>query len=109
AVLATRERSTGRRLFEDAVRGAARAAGRGRGVIAVGQWADLLALDTGHVDLEGREGDRLIDAWIFAGDDRMVSDVWSAGRHLVHEGRHIRRDAIVRRYRAVMRELGSAL
>ncbi|MEZ5837470.1 MAG: formimidoylglutamate deiminase [Geminicoccaceae bacterium] len=109
AVLATRERSTGRRLFEDAVRGAARAAGRGRGVIAVGQWADLLALDTGHVDLEGREGDGLIDAWIFAGDDRMVSDVWSAGRHLVHEGRHIRRDAIVRRYRAVMRELGSAL
>ena len=37
-----------------------------------GLLADLMALDGGHVDLEGREGDTILDAWIFAGDDRMV-------------------------------------
>ncbi len=109
AVLATGEKSTGRSLFEAVVQGGAQAARRGRGVIAAGEWADLLALDGGHVDLEGREGDRLLDAWIFAGDDRMVRDVWSAGRHLVTGGRHVARDAIEAGYRHALAGLRDAL
>lgn len=109
AVLATSGQSTGRRLFDLAARGGARAAGRATGAIAAGQLADLLALDGTHVDLEGRAGDSILDSYIFAGDDRMVRDVWSAGRHRVRDGRHVERDGILRAYRAVMRELGGSI
>ncbi len=105
AVLATPDRSTGRRVFEAAARGGARAAGRGAGCIRVAELADLLALDDTHVDLEGRVGDAILDSYIFAGDDRMVRDVWSAGRHLVQHGRHVGRDAIVARYRQALARL----
>ncbi|MFN4191299.1 MAG: formimidoylglutamate deiminase [Tabrizicola sp.] len=103
------DRSTGRLLWEEVARGGAQAAGRGRGVIAVGEWADLLALDTKDLRLEGLSDDRLLDALIFAGRDGLVSDLWSAGRHIVRDGRHIARDAVADRFRATMRRLRDAL
>lgn len=109
AALATPDRSTGRRIFEDAARGGAQAAGRGAGSIAVGEWADLLALDTAHPDMEGRRGDTVIDSFIFAGGSGIVTDVWSAGRHVVSEGRHRGREGIVSRYRATLARLGEVL
>ena len=109
AALALPKQSTGRRLFEAVVRGGARTAGRETGVIGEGYLADLLALDGGHVDLEGRTGDTVLDSYIFAGDDRMVRDVWSAGRHRVQDGRHVERDRINSAYRAVMRDLGGSI
>lgn len=109
AALATSELSTGRRLYQSVVAGGAQAAGRQSGCIEVGQWADLLSLDGNHPDLEGHTGDTLLDSFIFAGDDRMVQDVWSAGRHQVRAGRHIHREAIVQRYRAVMENLRQVL
>ncbi|WP_103224383.1 formimidoylglutamate deiminase [Roseibium marinum] len=105
AILATQDRSTGRVLFESTARGGAQATRRAAGTIAVGAFADLLALDTHTIDLEGKLGDDLLDGYIFSGDDRMVSDVWSAGRHLVQGGCHVRREAIVARYRTTMRSL----
>lgn len=108
AMLATEAQSTGRVLFEGAARGGAQAAGRESGAIAEGLLADLVALDTGGVDLDGRQGDALLDAWIFADDDRAVAEVWSAGRHLVSGGRHRDRDAIEAAYRAVLRRLRAA-
>ncbi len=102
AMFATPDRSTGRVLFEGAVQGGAQAAGRQSGGIRVGDWADMLALDMTVVDLEGRQGDDILDALIFAGDDRMVRDVWSAGRHVVTDGRHVARGAIEASYRRVM-------
>jgi formimidoylglutamate deiminase len=109
AALATAARSTGRVLFEGAARGGAQAAGRASGVIAPGMWADLLALDGGAVDLTGRQDDTVLDAWIFAGDDRMVREVWSAGRHVVRDGRHMARDAITAAYVATLKRLGDAI
>ncbi|MCA3445958.1 MAG: formimidoylglutamate deiminase [Rhodobacter sp.] len=109
ALLATRGQSTGRVLLENAVQGGAQAAGRGAGGIAIGGWADLLALDMTATDLAGVQGDAILDAWIFAGDDRMVTEVWSAGRHLVSGGRHRARDAITARCRSVMARLRVAL
>jgi formimidoylglutamate deiminase len=88
AVLADAGRSSGRVLFETAARGGAQAAGREAGAIAPGLWADLVALDTSGPDMAGLAGDRLLDAYIFARDDRLVQDVWSAGRHIVTDGRH---------------------
>lgn len=109
AMLASDTASTGRRLFDGMVKGGAQAAGRHSGVIAPGQWADLLALDMSAVDLEGRRGDTLLDSFIFAGDDRMISDLWSAGRHVVQSGRHVHRDAITSRYRQTMYALKDRL
>ena len=109
AMFATVEKSTGRVLFEGAVQGGAQAAGRQSGGIRAGDWADLLALDMRAVDLEGRQGDDILDALIFAGDDRMVCDVWSAGRHVVTGGRHVARGAIEAGYRRVMAGLRARL
>lgn len=109
AALARPDASTGRVLFEGAARGGAQAAGRASGAIAPGLWADLLTLDGAAVDLNGKSGDTILDAWIFAGDDRMVLEVWAAGRHLVQGGRHIARDAIRARYVRTLSRLKDAL
>jgi len=109
ALLAAAERSTGRVLLESAAQGGAQAAGRGAGMIREGEWADLLALDMSSADLDGRQSDAILDAWIFAGDDRMVTEVWSAGRHIVTGGRHKAREVITSRYRRTMARLRDTL
>ena len=109
AVLAEAGRSTGRVLYEGACNGGAQAAGRGLGCIAVGQWADLLALDCSGPDLAASQGDTILDTYIFAGDDRMVSAVWSAGRPIVQGGRHVARDGIIARYRVAMARIRADL
>jgi formimidoylglutamate deiminase len=109
AVLATPEKSCGRRMLEAVAEGGASALGRDAGRIEAGALADLFALDTAAPDLAGLSGDRLLDAWIFAGGDRLVTDVWAAGRHMVKDGRHIKRDAIAARFNKVMLRLRSEL
>ena len=109
AILATSEKSAGRVLYEGAVAGGARAAGRQSGAIAVGMWADLTALDLSGPDFEGRQGDVILDTLIFASDDRRIAEVWSAGRHIVREGRHIARAAVLARFAVVMQRLRGAL
>lgn len=94
-------KSVGRTLYEGAARGGAQALGRNAGAIAPGRLADLVALDADNDLLAGLEGDRILDTWIFSGDDRLVSEVWSAGRHVVKAGRHIHREKISRAYRNV--------
>lgn len=109
AALATPDRSTGRRLFDAAVAGGARSAGRDSGAIRSGLLADLMALDATHIDLEGRAGDMVLDSYVFAGDDRMVTDVFAAGRHMVRDGAHIRRDAIIADWRRVRADLACGM
>jgi formimidoylglutamate deiminase len=109
AMLADGTRSTGRVLYETACKGGALAGGRQGGRIEVGQWADLLALDCSGPDMAASRGDMLLDTFLFAGDDRMVAEVWSAGRHIVTGGRHAGRTAIIARYRAAMARLREAL
>ncbi len=109
AALATPDKSTGRVLFDMATSGGAQALGRNGGTLAPGQLADLVALDAEAIDLDGRTGDEILDAFIFTGDDRLVTDVWSAGRHVVTEGRHRAADAIRARYRETMRDLRQRL
>jgi formimidoylglutamate deiminase len=105
AVMATEDRSTGRVLFDGACRGGAQAAGRESGAIEVGAWADLMALDGNATDLIGREGDNVLDTWIFAGTDTRVTDVWAAGRHMVQDGMHIARTEITNAYRETLHRL----
>ncbi|MFT5000961.1 MAG: formimidoylglutamate deiminase [Paracoccaceae bacterium] len=105
AALATEDASAGRRIFEAASKGSAQALDRGTGTLAVGNWADILEVRTDHVDMDGLKGDTLLDAWVFAQDDRLVSNVWSAGRHLVKDGQHIKNAEITNAYRKAIRNL----
>ncbi len=98
AVLARPERSTGRVLYEAGLAASATAAGRETGAIAPGLWADLVAIDMENPVMFGRAGDQLLDSLIFAGHDGLVCDVWSAGRHLVKQGRHVDHDRIASDY-----------
>lgn len=109
AVLATGAKSTGRVLLEGAAHGGAQVLRRASGAIAPGLWADLAALDQNALDLQGRSGDVALDTWIFAGDNRMVADVWSAGRHVVSEGRHHNREQIEACYRTTLARLTDQL
>lgn len=100
-VIAESGGSTGRSLFERAIDGGA-AALQNHPRIATGAKADFVALDTSAVPY--LDGDQLLDSWVFASGVR-VDSVWSAGRKVVSEGRHIKRDAIAERFRAAMQEL----
>lgn len=109
AALAASDHATGRRLYDAICEGGAHAAGRDTGQIAAGKWADLMALDAGHIDLADQSGDTLLDCFIFAGDDHMIRDVWSAGRHMVQDGKHIHRAQITTAYRTALKPLRDSL
>jgi formimidoylglutamate deiminase len=97
--------STGEGLYLLAAAGGARALGRNSGAIAVGKLADLVAIDASHPALCALKPDQLLDGWMFAAPDGVVADVWSAGRHSVRDGRHVRRDEVVTHYRKAMHDL----
>lgn len=110
AALATRDKSTGRVLFEQASKGGAQAAARRAGAIDVGMRADLIGISTDNQWLCGRSGDAALDSLIFGGHGQdCITDVWSAGRHVVKEGRHFARDQIIRGFTDVIAELGQSI
>mgnify|MGYP001026130054 CR=1 FL=1 len=103
------QRSAGTFIFDNALSGGAQALGRASGAIAPGLWADLLALDMDHPSLTGLAGDTAVDAFVFATGEGAVRDVWSAGRHMVRQGRHVARGRIVSRYRECMASIRDRL
>jgi formimidoylglutamate deiminase len=105
AVLAPPGGSTGRALYEAVLAGGTQAAGRESGAIAPGMWADMVALDKDALTLEGRVGDDLLDSWIFATAQSVVTDTWSAGRHIVQGGQHVARGPVEAALRATMARL----
>ncbi|HUN26222.1 MAG TPA: formimidoylglutamate deiminase [Steroidobacteraceae bacterium] len=96
--------STGRTLFEAALRGGGRALGGEPVRLAAGADADIVSLEAEHPALAGRRGDELLDAWIFAARAPVVSAVWRRGRRVVTHGAHIARAAVASRYRTLMRK-----
>jgi formimidoylglutamate deiminase len=107
--LSARGASTGRHLFDAARLGGARALARASGSIAPGQAADILILDPAHPALLGRCGDQLLDAWIFAGGDGIVSEVFAAGRRVVAGGRHVDRASLGARFAVCLARLASEM
>lgn len=109
SALASHDKSTGRRIFDEILAGGGQAAGRKTGMINEGYLADLLAYDTSSPDLIHASGDRFLDTIFFTNCGQLVSHVWSAGRHLVKDGRHVARKQIVEAYVKTMKELETNL
>jgi formimidoylglutamate deiminase len=98
-------RSTGRTLFDCALEGGSRALGVPASCLAAGAAADLISLDANHDALISRNGDAVVDGWIFAARPPVVDCVWRFGRRVVSGGRHHKRDQIASRYRASLTRL----
>ena len=98
-------KSTGRTLFDAARRR------RGEGArpnARARRWArqpTSCRSATDHLMLEGRSGDRILDAWIFAARNSAVDCVWTRGVKQVADGRHLRRDAVRKRFRGALQRL----
>jgi formimidoylglutamate deiminase len=104
-VLAAPGESVGTTLYRGALAGGAQALARPCGAIAPGLLADLVAVDRDDPALAPLDDAELLDGWIFAAGDRVVREVWSAGRPVVRDGRHVARPAIAARYRRTLRAL----
>jgi formiminoglutamate deiminase len=106
-VLAAREgQSTGRSLYDQALKGGAQALGRRVGAIEAGYRADLVVLDANHPDLAAIRGDRWIDSYVFVTGKSAIDQVIVAGRTVVKNGRYVNREAVGARYgRALARIL----
>ena len=100
-------RSTGRRLYDGALAGGARASGRKLGKIEVGARADLVVIDGDTEVTYGREGDALLDTWLFAGNRNVVKHVYVGGKQVVQDGRHARAEAIAGRFKDALDELAA--
>lgn len=108
-VLVPGEGSVGETLYLGAANGGAQALARDAGRIETGALADLVAIDSKTPALCALEPEQLLDGLCFAAGDDSVREVWSAGRHMVQDGRHIARERIVANYRAAIGALLSSL
>ncbi len=98
--------ANGRALFDAAVAGGNQALARPAGGITAGLSCDLVSLDADHPALAGRNGDDLLNGWIFSGDKGCVGDVWIGGHHIVQDGRHVRHETVLQDFRQAMERLG---
>lgn len=100
-VIAEPSGSTARRLFDGAIEGGGGALGAPAGLM-VGGSADLVSLDVSAAPYLAN--DQILDHWLFAGGVR-PDCVWVGGVKLVEDGRHVRRTAINKRFKATMQQL----
>ena len=108
-VMVVGEGSVGDTIYTGAAKGGAQALGRGAGEIAVGELADIVAIDSAAPSMCALRQDQILDGLVFAAKDDVVTDVWSAGRHAVQSGRHVKRDDIVAAYKLAMQSLMATL
>ena len=99
--------STGRNLFDTAVAGGAQACGFDGGSIEAGKRADFMVLDTENPRLCERDGDELLDSWIFSGNESLVRDVYVGGQLVIEAGRHNSEAQINQRFKSTMKELNA--
>jgi formimidoylglutamate deiminase len=97
--------STGRALFEQALRGGSQALGVSASGLTEGAFADIVSLDADNVALAGRSGDAILDSWIFGAGRSLVDCVWARGRKVVEDGRHVGREVVARRFRKTIEGL----
>ncbi|GHD16698.1 formimidoylglutamate deiminase [Tianweitania populi] len=96
-------KSNGAALFNRSLDGGAQALGV-QGGLQEGAAADFVSLQADDVALAGRDGDAILDAWIFSGRP-LVDCVWVNGTKQVEAGRHAKREAIAQRFTRTIERL----
>ncbi len=96
--------SSGRTLFEGALAGGGQALGA-QARLAPGMSADIVSLDAAHPSLAGRQGDDILDGYVFASSGRAIDCVWRRGVKRVAGGVHVDRARIVADYVGVLKAL----
>lgn len=97
--------STGRTLFDGALNGGSQALGITEVGLVEGASADIVALDADNAALAAREGDAILNSFVFAARRTPVDAVWVRGQRLVSDGRHHAYEEIARRFRATLQRL----
>jgi formimidoylglutamate deiminase len=97
--------STGRTLFDAVLKGGATCLDNPTGAIAVGKRCDIAVLDSEHSSVIGREGDAVLDTWIFSAGNAAVKDVIVSGSHVVKDRLHVDEDRIQRKFTETVRRL----
>jgi cytosine/adenosine deaminase-related metal-dependent hydrolase len=100
-VIADAGRSTGEKLFQQALEGGGRALAS-KNTIEAGKSADFVALDVSAVP--HLPASQILDQWMFASSVH-VDTAWVRGKKLVQAGRHVHRREISDRFNKVMAEL----
>jgi formiminoglutamate deiminase len=90
--------STGRALFDGALRGGSQALGVATSGLTEGAFADIVSFDAGNIALAGRADDAILDSWIFGAGRSLVDCVWARGRKVVKDGRHHDRETVASRF-----------
>jgi formiminoglutamate deiminase len=103
-VVASPGGSTGKRLFDGALSGGAKALAA-TASLAVGEVADIVSLDLSEAP--HHQDDQVLDHWVFAGRIG-VDKVWTAGVKRVEGGCHLQRETISSRFHKAMARLLAA-
>lgn len=96
--------SVGRTLFDGAIKGGARAL-QTTGGLKIGTPANIISLKSDHPALWERQGDQILDSWIFAASSNPIERVYSSGRLVVKDGAAIGFDTIKHNYRKVLTKI----
>lgn len=99
--------ATGAGLHQRALLGGAQACARPIGALGQGRRADLVVLDADHPLLVGREGEQMIDSYVFSGNAQTVRHVMVGGEWVVRDGRHRDGERIAEAYRQTVRRLSA--
>jgi formiminoglutamate deiminase len=97
--------STGRALFDGALRGGSQALGVAKTGLTEGAFADIISLDAQNIALAGRTSDAILDSWIFGAGRSPVDCVWARGRKVVKDGHHHNRETVAQRFRGAIEGL----
>ncbi len=97
--------STGRSLYESALKGGAQALGGGIGAIEAGCRADIVVLKADHPDLAGAHGDMVLDVYVFSAGRGLIDRVIAGGVPVVEGGRHRAGEKIAEKYRKTVARL----
>ena len=104
-VLAHDGESSGLKLYQNALAGGARALGQPVGLLASGHRADLTVLNADDPALAEHDARNVLDAAIFGPSRQIVRDVMVNGRWVIGDGHHADEEAVLVRYRQVLRRL----
>ena len=109
AVISNKNKSSGRIIFDHSLSGGSRALQTNSGKIENGLCADLLSFKVDNMELDGLDGDKILDYFIFASKGNLINRVWKNGKCLVRGGKHIHSEMINSKYQKTIKKLKNLL